>query len=62
MAKYKLINEITHSIIYTDSEKKKNRLLERGFHIYGAEKNIKQAPTAKRRKAVKREDEGNNKD
>jgi hypothetical protein len=54
MAKYKLLNEDTHEIIYTLSEKKKDQLLEKGFHIYGENKMVKQAPGAKRRKAVKK--------
>ena len=34
MAKYKLINDVTHRIWYTDNEKEKNTLLERGFSSF----------------------------
>lgn len=53
--KYRLANKCGNRVIETDSEKNKDQLLQRGFHIYGEEKNIKQVPTAKRRKAVKKD-------
>ena len=33
MAKYKLLNEETHSIVYTNRENRKNQLLNKGFNI-----------------------------
>ena len=55
--KYKLANKYGNRVIETDSETKKDQLLQRGFHIYGTSPKVKQKPTAKRRKAVKK-DEG----
>ena len=54
MAKYKLINNKTHSIWYTNSEKEKDQLLKRGFYIKEAQPKVTAAPTAKKRKAVKK--------
>lgn len=52
--KYRLVNKYGNAVYYTDSEKEKNQLLDRGFHIQEIEKpNI---PTAKKRKAVKTSD------
>ena len=52
MATYKLINESTHKIFYTDNEKEKNQLLERGFHIQNSNVDETKNPTTKKRKAV----------
>lgn len=52
MAKYKLINDVTHRIWYTDNEKEKNQLLERGFHIQEQIVIREKQPTTKKRKAV----------
>lgn len=60
MVKYKLINEETHSIWYTDNEKKKAELISKGYHIYEDKAEVK-APTTKRRKAAKK-NEGQIKD
>ncbi len=33
MKKYRLLNKYGNRVIYTDSEREKNGLLKRGFHI-----------------------------
>lgn len=61
MAKYRLLNEYGNRVIYTDNEREKNSLLEKGFHIENLPKakdtkaEVKQntEPKAKR-KAVKK--------
>lgn len=57
MAKYKMINDETHSIWYTNSEKEKDQLLKRGFHIQETAHKATATTTTKKRKAVKK-DEG----
>lgn len=52
MAKYKLVNNLTHSIIYTNHEEKKNQLLEEGFHIQNPESDKGTTQTTKKRKAA----------
>ena len=53
MSKYKLINDSTREIWYTDNEKKKTELISKGYHIYEDGAKVK-APTTKRRKAAKK--------
>lgn len=48
--KYRLVNKYGNAVYYTDNEKEKNQLLDRGFHIQEIEKPSK--PTTKKRKAV----------
>lgn len=54
MAKYKLINDTTHKIWYTNNEKEKNQLLQRGFHIQNITASKNNTPTTKKRKAAVR--------
>ncbi len=55
--KYRLLSGYGNRVIYIDSEKEKNQLLDKGFYIdeKWQEEKVKQATTAKRRKAVKKD-------
>lgn len=53
--KYMLVNKYGNRVIETDSEKKKNQLLEKGFHIYKTEQKAEKNTTVKRRKAAKKD-------
>ena len=52
MAKYKLVNNLTHSIIYTDHEERKNQLLKEGFYIHDNKSESSTTQTTKKRKAA----------
>lgn len=52
MSKYRLVSEYGNRVIYTDNEKEKNQLLERGFYIQNPDVSKTKAPTTKKRKAV----------
>lgn len=61
MAKYRLLNEYGNRVFYTDNEREKNSLLDKGFHIENLPK-AKETKTAvkentepkAKRKAVKK--------
>jgi hypothetical protein len=64
--KYRLLNEFGNRVIYTDSEREKNSLIEKGFHI---DKEIKPKENAtaetkkpKTKKKVELNDEGQTND
>ena len=63
MAKYRLLNEYGNRVIYTDNEREKNSLLEKGFHIDEEIKPKKEIKTEekkpKTKKKVETENEGN---
>ncbi len=52
MKKYKLVSQYGNRVIYTDSEKEKTELIEKGYHIHNPE--IKTTQTAKKRGAVRK--------
>lgn len=54
MEKYRLVNAYGNRVVYTNSEKEKDQLLKRGFYIQEAQPKVTAAPTAKKRKAVKK--------
>ena len=58
MVKYKLINNETHKIIYTNNEKEKEQLLEKGFYINGIPPQKANTTKTKKRKAVTTSEKG----
>ena len=63
MAKYKLVSKYGNEVVYTDSEREKNNLLEKGFHIdeeiKPKEKIKTEEKKPKTKKKVETENEGN---
>lgn len=53
--KYRLVNKYGNRVIETDSQRKKNQLLEKGFHIFKIQKKIEQTQAVKKRKAAKKD-------
>lgn len=60
--KYKLLNEFGNRVIYTDNEREKNSLIEKGFHIAEEQKTKEIIETEKKpktKKKVETNNEGN---